>query len=77
MNSATIQNAVPKHVAIIMDGNNRWARRAGLPGVAGHRAGVEVVRKVLEACNQRGIEVLTLFAFSSENWGGQKQRSAR
>ncbi len=69
MNSATIQNAVPKHVAIIMDGNNRWARRAGLPGVAGHRAGVEVVRKVLEACNQRGIEVLTLFAFSSENWG--------
>lgn len=52
-----------------MDGNNRWARRAGLPGAAGHRAGVEVVRDILEACNARGVEVLTLFAFSSENWG--------
>lgn len=60
---------VPRHVAIIMDGNNRWARRRGLPGAAGHRAGVEVVREVLEACDARGIEVLTLFAFSSENWG--------
>jgi len=69
MNSSAILNAVPKHVAIIMDGNNRWARRASLPGVAGHRAGVESVRRVLEVCNQRGIEALTLFAFSSENWG--------
>lgn len=60
---------VPRHVAIIMDGNNRWARRRGMPGAAGHRAGVEVVREVLEACDERGIEVLTLFAFSSENWG--------
>jgi len=60
---------MPRHIAIIMDGNNRWARRSGLPGSAGHRAGVEVVRTVLEACNERGIDVLTLFAFSSENWG--------
>ena len=61
--------SVPKHIAIIMDGNNRWATRAGLPGPAGHRAGVEAVRGVLEACRQRGVDVLTLFAFSSENWG--------
>ncbi|MCR9104996.1 MAG: polyprenyl diphosphate synthase [Gammaproteobacteria bacterium] len=60
---------VPKHVAIIMDGNNRWAKRSGLPGPAGHRAGVEAVRGVLKACQSHGVEVLTLFAFSSENWG--------
>tara|TARA_B110000503_G_scaffold141234_1_gene234130 strand:- start:119 stop:838 length:720 start_codon:yes stop_codon:yes gene_type:complete len=60
---------VPQHIAIIMDGNNRWARRSGVPGVLGHRAGVEAVRRALEACNARGIKTLTLFAFSSENWG--------
>lgn len=60
---------VPRHVAIIMDGNNRWARRQGVPGPAGHRAGVEAVRGVLRACRDHGVEVLTLFAFSSENWG--------
>ncbi len=60
---------VPRHVAIIMDGNNRWARRQGLPGPAGHRAGVEAVRGVLQACRDSGVEILTLFAFSSENWG--------
>lgn len=60
---------VPRHVAIIMDGNNRWAKRNGLPGPAGHRAGVEAVRNILRACRHHGIEVLTLFAFSSENWG--------
>ncbi len=60
---------VPRHVAIIMDGNNRWAKRRGLPGPAGHRAGVEAVRGVLRACREKGVEVLTLFAFSSENWG--------
>jgi len=60
---------VPRHVAIIMDGNNRWAKRRGLPGPAGHRAGVEAVRGVLRACREQGVEVLTLFAFSSENWG--------
>ena len=60
---------VPRHVAIIMDGNNRWAKGKGLPGPAGHRAGVEAVRGVLRACQHHGVEVLTLFAFSSENWG--------
>ncbi|NND69847.1 MAG: di-trans,poly-cis-decaprenylcistransferase [Halioglobus sp.] len=60
---------VPRHVAIIMDGNNRWARRNNVPGPAGHRAGVEAVRNVLRACQKHGVEVLTLFAFSSENWG--------
>lgn len=60
---------IPRHVAIIMDGNNRWAKRRGLPGAAGHRAGVEAVRGVLRACREQGVEVLTLFAFSSENWG--------
>ncbi|MEM1190368.1 MAG: polyprenyl diphosphate synthase [Pseudomonadota bacterium] len=58
----------PRHVAIIMDGNNRWARRRGVPGAAGHRAGVEAVREVMRACREHGVEVLTLFAFSSENW---------
>lgn len=61
--------AIPRHVAIIMDGNNRWARRHGVPGPAGHRAGVEAVRDVLRACKDHGVAVLTLFAFSSENWG--------
>ena len=59
---------MPRHVAIIMDGNNRWARRQHLPGPAGHRAGVEAVRGVMRACREQGVEVLTLFAFSSENW---------
>ena len=60
---------IPRHVAIIMDGNNRWAKQRGLPGPAGHRAGVEAVREILRACQKHGIDVLTLFAFSSENWG--------
>ena len=59
---------VPRHVAIIMDGNGRWAKRRLLPRVAGHRRGVEAVRDVTRACIDRGIEYLTLFAFSSENW---------
>lgn len=59
----------PRHVAVIMDGNNRWAKRNGVAGPAGHRAGVEAVRDVLKACQHHGVEVLTLFAFSSENWG--------
>ena len=60
--------AVPRHVAIIMDGNNRWARQRGLKSEAGHRAGVEVIRGLLSASREAGIEVVTLFAFSSENW---------
>lgn len=58
----------PRHVAIIMDGNNRWARKRFMPGVAGHKAGVDAVRAVIEVCAEEGVEVLTLFAFSSENW---------
>lgn len=61
--------ALPRHIAIIMDGNNRWAKREGVSGSAGHRAGVEAVRGVLRACMDTGINTLTLFAFSSENWG--------
>ena len=59
---------VPRHVAIIMDGNGRWAERRGLPRVAGHRAGAEAVRKAIQAAADHGVEVLTLYAFSSENW---------
>ena len=59
---------VPRHVAIIMDGNGRWAKQRGLPRVAGHRAGAEAVRRALQAAADQGVEVLTLYAFSSENW---------
>ncbi|MCG8610084.1 MAG: isoprenyl transferase [Pseudomonadales bacterium] len=58
----------PKHVAIIMDGNNRWAKARSQLGVSGHKAGVDAVRAVVETCAREGVEVLTLFAFSSENW---------
>jgi undecaprenyl diphosphate synthase len=60
--------AVPRHVAVIMDGNGRWARRRRLPRIAGHRRGAEAVRATIRACGELGIEYLTLFAFSSENW---------
>jgi len=60
--------SVPRHVAIIMDGNGRWAAARGLPRAAGHRAGAEAVRKTLQAAAKAGVEVLTLYAFSSENW---------
>jgi undecaprenyl diphosphate synthase len=59
---------VPRHVAIIMDGNGRWAKQRGLPRVAGHRAGAEAVRRALQAAADHGVEVLTIYAFSSENW---------
>ena len=61
-------NAVPCHIAIIMDGNGRWAKQRNLPRAAGHKRGVEMVREVVKACVARGVEYLTLFAFSSENW---------
>lgn len=61
-------SAVPRHVAIIMDGNGRWAKKRGLPRVAGHRAGAEAVRQTMRAAVKLGVEVLTLYAFSSENW---------
>lgn len=60
--------AMPKHVAIIMDGNNRWAKHRSKAGVSGHKAGVDAVRAVVETSVREGIDVLTLFAFSSENW---------
>jgi len=59
---------VPEHVAIIMDGNGRWAKKRGLPRVAGHRAGADSVKKIVESCDALGIKYLTLYAFSSENW---------
>jgi undecaprenyl diphosphate synthase len=60
--------AVPRHVAIIMDGNGRWAKARGLPRAAGHRAGAEAAREALRAAGEAGVECLTLYAFSSENW---------
>lgn len=65
----TQRNAIPRHVAIIMDGNGRWAERKGLPRLAGHRAGTENIRRVLGASHKAGIQYLTLYAFSTENWG--------
>jgi len=60
--------SVPRHVAIIMDGNGRWAKQRGLPRAAGHKAGAEAVRRTLQSAADAGVEVLTLYAFSSENW---------
>ncbi len=62
-------DTIPNHVAIIMDGNNRWASEKNLPGVAGHRKGVERAREAVEFAVKKGISTLTIFAFSSENWG--------
>lgn len=59
---------IPRHIAIIMDGNGRWARQRGLPRIAGHREGINSVREVVRACGELGIEVLTLYVFSVENW---------
>src|SRR5205085_1769519 len=61
-------SGTPRHIAIIMDGNGRWAKERGLPRLEGHRAGAESVREMLEACIELGVEYLTLYAFSSENW---------
>jgi len=62
------KSAIPQHVAVIMDGNGRWAKSRGLPRIAGHRKGVERVRDMVSACVEKGVKHLTLFAFSSENW---------
>lgn len=59
---------VPRHVAIIMDGNGRWAKKRGLPRIAGHREGMSVINKIVKKANEFGVEVLTLYAFSTENW---------
>ena len=66
--SSSLAAKTPRHIAIIMDGNNRWAKERRLPGLAGHKAGVDCVRSTIEGCIESGVEVLTLFAFSSENW---------
>ena len=59
---------IPKHIAIIMDGNRRWAKKRGLPGKAGHKFGVDAVKRTVENCLELGVEYLTLYAFSTENW---------
>ena len=66
--SKNTDNGAPRHVAIIMDGNGRWAQKRRMPRAVGHQAGVKAVRKIVEHCAKSGVEVLTLFAFSSENW---------
>jgi len=70
---STANTAPPAHVAIIMDGNGRWAQNRGLPRAAGHQAGFHTTRDIVEACARRQIKALTLFAFSSENWARPKQ----
>jgi undecaprenyl diphosphate synthase len=70
---STIQSADPTHIAIIMDGNGRWAEQRGKSRIFGHRRGVEAVRNVVDACGHRGIPYLTLYAFSSENWNRPRE----
>jgi undecaprenyl diphosphate synthase len=65
--------AVPRHIAVVMDGNRRWARGRHLPAIAGHRAGVETIRRTLRAARERGVEYLTLFSFSTENWAREPE----
>ncbi len=77
MNSSSLDQIklnghVPRHVAVIMDGNGRWARERGLPRHEGHRAGVKSVRECVEGCLDAGVEILTLYAFSTENWARPK-----
>jgi undecaprenyl diphosphate synthase len=67
------RSGLPKHVAIIMDGNGRWAQQRGLPRISGHKRGADSVRRVTEQCRQLGIPVLTLYAFSDENWGRPRE----
>lgn len=67
-----LQN-IPEHVAIIMDGNGRWAKKRGLPRIAGHREGMNVIRKIVREANKLGVKVLTLYAFSTENWKRPKE----
>jgi undecaprenyl diphosphate synthase len=64
---------LPAHIAIIMDGNGRWAKKRGLPRIAGHKAGVKAVKRVVKAAGELGISVLTLFTFSHENWKRPKE----
>jgi undecaprenyl diphosphate synthase len=73
----TREPGTPRHVAVIMDGNGRWAKRRALPRHLGHRAGVKAVRAAVEGCARRGVEALTLFAFSSENWRRPEEEVTR
>jgi undecaprenyl diphosphate synthase len=68
LKSMILPDKVPQHIAIIMDGNGRWAKQKGMPRVLGHRSGVKSVREVTEACGEIGVKYLTLYAFSTENW---------
>ncbi|MDW8102030.1 MAG: isoprenyl transferase [Anaerolineae bacterium] len=72
MKKEAIQN-LPKHIGFIMDGNGRWAKQRGLPRLAGHRAGAENLRRVLRACGEWGIKYVTIYAFSTENWGRPRE----
>ncbi|MEX2047411.1 MAG: polyprenyl diphosphate synthase [Chloroflexota bacterium] len=65
-------SAIPRHIAIVMDGNRRWARERHLPAIVGHRAGVETIRRTLRAARERGVEYLTLYSFSTENWSREE-----
>ncbi|MEW5867725.1 MAG: isoprenyl transferase [Chloroflexota bacterium] len=71
--NSDLPEVIPTHVAIIMDGNGRWALSRGLPRLAGHRAGTENLRRIIEACIEFGIQYLTIYAFSTENWGRPKE----
>ena len=73
LNAQVDMNSLPKHIAIIMDGNGRWALRRKLPRIAGHKKGADTVRLITEQCRRMGVEVLTLYAFSDENWGRPKE----
>ena len=66
--TVSLKSDNPRHIAIIMDGNGRWAKQRGLPRVMGHREGIKSVREIIEACGELGVEVLTLYTFSTENW---------
>lgn len=68
VNSEVMEHKVPDHVAIIMDGNGRWAKKRGLPRIAGHHSGMKTVKKITIAADQIGVKILTLYAFSTENW---------
>jgi undecaprenyl diphosphate synthase len=68
MNNANHDSKLPRHIAIVMDGNGRWAKKRHLPRIAGHKEGLNTVRRIIQDCGKLGIEALTLFAFSSENW---------
>ncbi len=71
--SPNLPKLIPQHIAIIMDGNGRWAKKRGLPRLAGHKAGTENLRRIIKACVDFGIEYLTIYAFSTENWGRPRE----